>query len=830
MKKLIIHAGAPKCGSTALQSVLEIRERNGDLSKIGFTFPLEYSRGSTGEGNAGPLFDYFEAETVDNLALAVNFLLKQNRSTIVSEEMLFAVIDKHKLTKLYNEIKSEFQDMVIVTAIREPSSWLLSDYSQHIKANISNLCFPDHVVKREADYDLLSYFSGLVEHGSNFRLVSCDYKNLFNCVSELLGVDKTFLSANTENINTNPSLTSAQLEATRICNILGVNDMEKIQKLEFIYQDFNLKEENKSLLSYIRKKNEGYVEKIKSLKDVLFYEDMTSKNMDNINLNPNPKLNLALNKPTAQSSVYLPEVYGYDHQGACNSNKNGRFGFCTLKENQPWWQIDLQGTYQLSEIKIYNRMDCCQERASTLNVLLSQDALNWELCYSNDQQNVFGGIDGKPLLVNVQHQVARFVRLQLRENEYLHLDEVEIYGIPVTPDNAQLKSSQDEATLSANFYSQDNLPSAPPIIKGVVVRRGDGLGTRLMSILSGRYVCEYFGCNMYVSWINIYSKYYPSNILNAESITEVFEGGKIFKDIDVPLLNEEDFFKLKTKRLLEIEQEQGLRRNGCFFVLSKKQTENISQFEFINWELPWPIVPYGTTIKEVSFSVKDYWEKINWHHSIINQIQKFQKLVNSKPYLVVHIRRGDIIQTLLYDDIPTLHQDMAAIVGRFLPIKTAVKFVLDCAFKDVVVCSECHNSTQIFVDEVKRNNNEINLYITSEFTESFSMTQAAAYDLIIMSDCTKVLTSLGSTFSTCAEFAGNTHQAKTRQDWDNTDWENMANELIAYLDNNDNEMTNERKSLVYLHLSKYVQSPYLSDHYISLSKKHSYNTFMSFYT
>jgi hypothetical protein len=554
----------------------------------------------------------------------------------------------------------------------------------------------------------------------------------------------------------------------------------------------------------------------------------TSK--DNINLNPNPKLNLALNKPTAQSSVYLPEVYGYDHQGACNSNKNGRFGFCTLKENQPWWQIDLQGTHQLSEIKIYNRMDCCQERASTLNVLLSQDALNWELYYSNDQQNVFGGIDGKPLLVNVQHQATRFVRLQLRENEYLHLDEVEIYGIPVTPDNAQLKSSQDEATLSANFYSQDNLPSAPPIIKGVVVRRGDGLGTRLMSILSGRYVCEYFGCNMYVSWINIYSKYYPSNILNAESITEVFEGGKIFKDIDVPLLNEEDFFKLKTKRLLEIEQEQGLRRNGCFFVLSKKQTENISQFEFINWELPWPIVPSGTTIKEVSFSVKDYWEKINWHHSIINQIQKFQKLVNSKPYLVVHIRRGDIIQTLLYDDIPTLHQDMAAIVGRFLPIKTAVKFVLDCAFKDVVVCSECHNSTQIFVDEVKRNNNEINLYITSEFTESFSMTQAAAYDLIIMSDCTKVLTSLGSTFSTCAEFAGNTHQAKTRQDWDNTDWENMANELIAYLDNNDNEMTNERKSLVYLHLSKYVQSPYLSDHYISLSKKHSYNTFMSFYT
>lgn len=272
MKKLIIHAGAPKCGSTALQSVLEIKEKNGDLSKIGFTFPLEYSRGSTGEGNAGTLFDYFQAETVDNLALAVNFLLKQKRSTIVSEEMLFSVIDKHKLTKLYNEIQSEFQDMIVVTAIRELSTWLLSDYSQHIKCNVSNLSFPDHVVKREPYGDWLSYFFRLVQHGSNFRLVSCDYKNLFNCVSELLGVDRKFLSANDEKVNNNFSLTSAQLEAKRICNILGVNDREIIQKIEFIYQDFNLKEENKSLLSYIRKKNEGYVEKIKSLKDVFFYE------------------------------------------------------------------------------------------------------------------------------------------------------------------------------------------------------------------------------------------------------------------------------------------------------------------------------------------------------------------------------------------------------------------------------------------------------------------------------------------------------------------------------------------------------------------------------
>ncbi|RAQ40019.1 hypothetical protein B9S53_18200, partial [Arthrospira sp. O9.13F] len=144
------------------------------------------------------------------------------------------------------------------------------------------------------------------------------------------------------------------------------------------------------------------------------------------NANPHSYINLALNKPTTQSSVLNRQKYGYDPHGGCNGRKTGGFGFHTIKENQPWWQIDLQGTYQLSEIKIFNRMNF-EERASTLNILLSQDALNWKLCYSNHKENLFGGIDGKPLKVNMQHQVARFVRLQLRENEYCHLDEVEIY-------------------------------------------------------------------------------------------------------------------------------------------------------------------------------------------------------------------------------------------------------------------------------------------------------------------------------------------------------------------------------------------------------------------
>jgi hypothetical protein len=149
MKKLILHVGAPKCGSTSLQSILEFKERDGSLNKAGFTFPLKFSRGGTGEGNGGLVFKYFENPSPSTLTNAVTFLRNQSHSVIISDETFFSVIDGLKLKILLEEIKKDFSRCHIVTAIKEPSSWLISDYSQHIKTNFANNSFPDHVVQRE---------------------------------------------------------------------------------------------------------------------------------------------------------------------------------------------------------------------------------------------------------------------------------------------------------------------------------------------------------------------------------------------------------------------------------------------------------------------------------------------------------------------------------------------------------------------------------------------------------------------------------------------------------------------------------------------------------
>lgn len=148
--------------------------------------------------------------------------------------------------------------------------------------------------------------------------------------------------------------------------------------------------------------------------------------------------NLALNRPAAQSSTSSWSKAN-DAQGAVDGQKNGGFGFHTEHEARPWWQVDLQQVATLCEIRVFNRMDIpC--RARTLQVLVSNDGRNWYSVYTNAANgggpltgngSCFGGTDGKPLSINLAGRgvAARYVRLQLNETEYLHFDEVEIYGI-----------------------------------------------------------------------------------------------------------------------------------------------------------------------------------------------------------------------------------------------------------------------------------------------------------------------------------------------------------------------------------------------------------------
>lgn len=162
-------------------------------------------------------------------------------------------------------------------------------------------------------------------------------------------------------------------------------------------------------------------------KTIVTPKSSTSINQSNISVSASGnRINLALYKPANQSSLY----YGARANASKGVDGSLTTFFCTRNDSTPWWQVDLGKVYPLSEAIIYNRQDCCQERARTLMVLLSNDSINWKPIYDNIKDNggkIFG-LKGEPLHIDLHEEQARFVRLQLQEKIWFHLAEVEIYG------------------------------------------------------------------------------------------------------------------------------------------------------------------------------------------------------------------------------------------------------------------------------------------------------------------------------------------------------------------------------------------------------------------
>lgn len=123
-----------------------------------------------------------------------------------------------------------------------------------------------------------------------------------------------------------------------------------------------------------------------------------------------------------------------DARGALNGVKDGHAKFHTAFEDAPWWRVDLGEPAGISEIRVYNRMDVpgVMERASRLAVDVGFSPDHLIEVYRREADEPFGGVDGNPLVFKPSIPIpGRFVRIRLLEPNYLHLDQVEVYGEPL---------------------------------------------------------------------------------------------------------------------------------------------------------------------------------------------------------------------------------------------------------------------------------------------------------------------------------------------------------------------------------------------------------------
>lgn len=269
MRQLILHVGAPKCGSSALQSCLYYAQEKGILKKNNFCYPLGFSRG-LGQGNGGPIYDAFVGKYTSGIDFSkVKSFLDIEENVFISDESLFGIIDSNKLNDFFASISDNFDKLLILVSVRDQSSWLVSDYSQHIKENKLNLDFVSHVVRREQDCNWLIFFNRLASLNKNIKVYACESKETLGVAEFLIGLEPGMLSVNNEKTNINISLSGQELEFRRMLNILGHECSSDTKvKIKEMVKDYDLKSQYKVLIDYIDKKNEGYLDTIKLLSHV----------------------------------------------------------------------------------------------------------------------------------------------------------------------------------------------------------------------------------------------------------------------------------------------------------------------------------------------------------------------------------------------------------------------------------------------------------------------------------------------------------------------------------------------------------------------------------
>src|SRR5579883_576303 len=147
--------------------------------------------------------------------------------------------------------------------------------------------------------------------------------------------------------------------------------------------------------------------------------------------------NIALNKSATQSSISewsrgrSPET---DAARALDGNAAKDYGFHTDREDCPWWEVDLGSVAHVHALRIFNRDSSAEwllRRASPLIVEISEDREKWRILFRTKLGQIFGGFSsGCPLVWTCEKpENARFIRISIPRTEYLHLAEVEVYGV-----------------------------------------------------------------------------------------------------------------------------------------------------------------------------------------------------------------------------------------------------------------------------------------------------------------------------------------------------------------------------------------------------------------
>ncbi|OQR99686.1 regulator of chromosome condensation (RCC1) [Achlya hypogyna] len=156
--------------------------------------------------------------------------------------------------------------------------------------------------------------------------------------------------------------------------------------------------------------------------------------------------NLALNKRCRQSSIFNEQDAGR----AVNGNRSGRLHACTHTQYDdfPWWEVDLGQPAVIERIQVWNRIDEpidishprdeFTRRLFPFWILVSEvpflegsgkEALKAGRDVSNEAKEFTENQRLTQWVLPTSESVGRYIRIHVRGRTYMHLAEVEVFGV-----------------------------------------------------------------------------------------------------------------------------------------------------------------------------------------------------------------------------------------------------------------------------------------------------------------------------------------------------------------------------------------------------------------
>ncbi|XP_061185896.1 uncharacterized protein LOC133194001 [Saccostrea echinata] len=119
---------------------------------------------------------------------------------------------------------------------------------------------------------------------------------------------------------------------------------------------------------------------------------------------------------------YLSSTFAHFKAGLCNNGKLNDFCHSRLTTN-PWYRIDLGTTYNIDEVIIYNRRDCCGKRFRNAVVQIGDSLSSLKTCGTFKGP----GKTGQTIRIKCPGRMkGRWVQIQQKYRGYLHFADVQV--------------------------------------------------------------------------------------------------------------------------------------------------------------------------------------------------------------------------------------------------------------------------------------------------------------------------------------------------------------------------------------------------------------------